>query len=145
MCGIGLVVERRDVSSEGSTPQGEDIPHFLEGTNGQELLTRLRDRGPDISSECTITVRPSGAKGPSFLCTFLGTVKLYYVTLLTNLRLGSVLALRGSPTKQPLKDEEGNILLWNGEIFGGVEVELFVLCCLWLIPSNRCQLRRMTD
>jgi len=86
MCGVGLVVERRDVSSEDSTPQGEDMPHFLEGANGQELLQRLRDRGHDISSECTVTVRPSGPKGPTFLCTFLGTITYSYLSLLTYLR-----------------------------------------------------------
>ena len=37
------------------------------------------------------------------------------------LRLSAaVLGLRGTaPTPQPLRDEFGNILLWNGEIFGG--------------------------
>lgn len=34
----------------------------------------------------------------------------------------SVLHLRGKFTSQPLKDDMGNALLWNGEIFGGVEV-----------------------
>ena len=32
---------------------------------------------------------------------------------------GYVLHLRGVPTKQPLTDAKGNILLWNGEIFEG--------------------------
>ena len=35
---------------------------------------------------------------------------------------GTTLHFRGDLTPQPLKDEEGNILLWNGEIFGGIEV-----------------------
>jgi len=34
--------------------------------------------------------------------------------------MASVLHIRGkSVTPQPLCDEQGNILLWNGEIFGG--------------------------
>lgn len=32
---------------------------------------------------------------------------------------GHVLHLRGDITSQPLIDFKGNILLWNGEIFGG--------------------------
>jgi len=36
-----------------------------------------------------------------------------------------VLHLRGELTKQPLKDKRGNILCWNGEIFGGIEVDFF--------------------
>lgn len=40
---------------------------------------------------------------------------------------GSVLHLRGendSPTQQPVRDNEGNILVWNGEVFGGkIEVK----------------------
>ena len=39
--------------------------------------------------------------------------------------VGTVLHLRGSKTPQPLEDEYGNILLWNGEIFGGIEVYVF--------------------
>eukprot|EP00941_MAST-03F_sp_MAST-3F-sp1_P001388 g1388.t1 len=37
----------------------------------------------------------------------------------------SVLHLRGSsgPTVQPAIDEDGNVLLWNGEVFGGIHVE----------------------
>ena len=36
--------------------------------------------------------------------------------------VGTVLHLRGTKTPQPLEDECGNVLLWNGEIFGGIEV-----------------------
>lgn len=34
-----------------------------------------------------------------------------------------MLHLRGAKTPQPLEDESGNILLWNGEIFGGLQVK----------------------
>ncbi|XP_063962595.1 uncharacterized protein LOC129271544 isoform X1 [Lytechinus pictus] len=36
---------------------------------------------------------------------------------------GQVLHLRGDPTPQPVEDEQGNILLWNGEVFDGLEVQ----------------------
>ncbi|XP_075686044.1 asparagine synthetase domain-containing protein 1 [Rhinoderma darwinii] len=35
---------------------------------------------------------------------------------------GHVLHLRGPLTPQPLQDRNGNIFLWNGEVFGGVDV-----------------------
>lgn len=39
--------------------------------------------------------------------------------------MGAVLHIRGpEPTLQPLCDTSGNRLLFNGEIFGGLEVEL---------------------
>jgi asparagine synthetase B (glutamine-hydrolysing) len=36
--------------------------------------------------------------------------------------LSSVLHLRGDFTPQPIIDQSGNILIWNGEIFGGIDV-----------------------
>jgi len=35
---------------------------------------------------------------------------------------GCTLHFRGDITAQPLHDEHDNQLLWNGEIFGGIEV-----------------------
>ncbi|XP_042586421.1 asparagine synthetase domain-containing protein 1-like [Cyprinus carpio] len=35
-----------------------------------------------------------------------------------------VLHMRGSLTPQPLQDDNGNMLLWNGEVFGGLRVDL---------------------
>ncbi|KAM4697454.1 asparagine synthetase domain-containing protein 1 [Rhinophrynus dorsalis] len=35
---------------------------------------------------------------------------------------GHVLHLRGKLTPQPLQDKYGNVFLWNGEVFGGIEV-----------------------
>uniref|UniRef100_A0A8C1HAL0 Asparagine synthetase domain-containing protein 1 n=1 Tax=Cyprinus carpio carpio TaxID=630221 RepID=A0A8C1HAL0_CYPCA len=34
-----------------------------------------------------------------------------------------VLHMRGSLTPQPFRDENGNMLLWNGEVFGGLSVD----------------------
>lgn len=51
---------------------------------------------------------------------------------------GYVLHLRGTLTPQPVTDDEGNSLLWNGEIFGGIQVLIiskviyfFLLICLY--------------
>ena len=47
---------------------------------------------------------------------------------------GYVLHLRGVPTAQPLTDAAGNILLWNGEIFGGnINVCLFYVMQFFII------------
>ena len=35
---------------------------------------------------------------------------------------GHVLHLRGKLTPQPLEHQNGDLLLWNGEIFGGIQV-----------------------
>ncbi|KAM4026268.1 asparagine synthetase domain-containing protein 1 isoform 1-T2 [Anomaloglossus baeobatrachus] len=35
---------------------------------------------------------------------------------------GHVLHLRGQLTPQPLQDRNGNVFLWNGEVFGGIDV-----------------------
>lgn len=40
--------------------------------------------------------------------------------------IGHVLWTQGfSPTKQPLTDSYGNILLWNGDVFNGPFVSIF--------------------
>ena len=41
---------------------------------------------------------------------------------LTSWFWGFTLHFRGELTPQPLKDSGDNILLWNGEIFGGIQV-----------------------
>lgn len=35
---------------------------------------------------------------------------------------GAVLHLRGQCTLQPVVDDAGNALVWNGEVFGGIDV-----------------------
>lgn len=37
--------------------------------------------------------------------------------------MGAVLSIRDHFVKQPAVDEKGNVLLWNGEIFGGLDVK----------------------
>ena len=45
----------------------------------------------------------------------------------------SVLHLRGDNlSKQPLQDNKGNILAWNGEIFSGLKVRNFIQLSLLL-------------
>ncbi|XP_069126175.1 asparagine synthetase domain-containing protein 1-like [Argopecten irradians] len=77
------------------TQEREDWKGFIEKNS------RVGRRGPDCSSSHQIDV---GCHGKQL---FLQ---------------GHVLHLRGQLTPQPLQDHHGNTLLWNGEIFGGIEV-----------------------
>ncbi|XP_041857353.1 asparagine synthetase domain-containing protein 1 [Melanotaenia boesemani] len=61
----------------------------------------LKRRGPDSSQNVTVTGTDS-----SYCCSFSA----------------HVLHMRGHLTPQPVQDDAGNILLWNGEIFGGLPV-----------------------
>ncbi|XP_014810158.1 PREDICTED: asparagine synthetase domain-containing protein 1 isoform X2 [Calidris pugnax] len=67
----------------------------------EDILCRLRRRGPDSSQELIKTV-----SDPSYECLFSG----------------HVLHLRGPVAPQPLEDANNNVFLWNGEIFNGVHV-----------------------
>lgn len=66
------------------------------------VYEKLRNRGPDHSRD--ITKRSSD---PEYRCLFSA----------------HVLHMRGSLTPQPLQDDDGNLLLWNGEVFDGLTVE----------------------
>ncbi|KAM8933803.1 asparagine synthetase domain-containing protein 1 [Pelodytes ibericus] len=61
----------------------------------------IRRRGPNSSQQLV-----EGSPSHGYQCVFSG----------------HVLHLRGELTPQPLKDHHGNIFLWNGEVFGGIEV-----------------------
>ncbi|KAL5021075.1 hypothetical protein ScPMuIL_000230 [Solemya velum] len=64
--------------------------------------SELSSRGPDISSTSSV-----------LLCDSNYSLQL----------IGHVLHIRGQPTPQPVTHSNGNKLLWNGEIFGGIEVQ----------------------
>ncbi|XP_073503941.1 asparagine synthetase domain-containing protein 1 [Phyllobates terribilis] len=64
-------------------------------------VLNLRRRGPDSSSHLLQTDTCH-----KYSCFFSG----------------HVLHLRGQLTPQPLQDRNGNVFLWNGEVFGGVDV-----------------------
>lgn len=61
----------------------------------------LKRRGPDSNRDVTVAGTDS-----SYCCLFSA----------------HVLHMRGHLTPQPVQDDAGNILLWNGEIFGGLPV-----------------------
>ncbi|XP_063197697.1 asparagine synthetase domain-containing protein 1 [Chroicocephalus ridibundus] len=75
--------------------------HAIHDFFNEDILCRLRRRGPDSSQQLIKTV-----SDPCYECLFSG----------------HVLHLRGLVTPQPLEDANNNIFLWNGEIFNGVPV-----------------------
>ncbi|XP_029936996.1 asparagine synthetase domain-containing protein 1 [Myripristis murdjan] len=61
----------------------------------------LKRRGPNCSQDLTVT-----GTNPFYQCVFSA----------------HVLHLRGLLTPQPVQDNAGNVLVWNGEVFGGLPV-----------------------
>ena len=104
------------------------------------LKSSLCRRGPDVCSRIALTA-PARTEGKStrrnlYNRSFVpnDTSHEYSTNETPSLPsavymslFGSVLHLRGDGvTQQPVIDEaSGNVLAWNGEVFGGVEV------CLW--------------
>ncbi|XP_054471225.1 asparagine synthetase domain-containing protein 1 [Anoplopoma fimbria] len=61
----------------------------------------LKRRGPNLSQDLTVR-----GTNPCYQCLFSA----------------NVLHMRGLLTPQPVQDNTGNVLVWNGEIFGGLPV-----------------------
>ncbi|XP_067891713.1 asparagine synthetase domain-containing protein 1 [Heterodontus francisci] len=75
----------------------KDVPDIL----GKDMLESLRRRGPNCSQQLSRAVPELG-----YNCFFSG----------------HVLHMRGCLNPQPTQDTQGNLLLWNGEVFGGIEI-----------------------
>lgn len=78
---------------------GFSVEHFSKELK-EDLLYNLRRRGPNSSKQLLKST-------VNYQCLFSG----------------HVLHLRGILTAQPVEDESGNVFLWNGEVFNGVQVE----------------------
>ncbi|XP_061649579.1 asparagine synthetase domain-containing protein 1 [Phyllopteryx taeniolatus] len=65
------------------------------------VYEHLKRRGPDFSGDLIVS-----CSDPTYRCLFSA----------------HILHMRGLLTPQPFQDPAGNILLWNGEVFGGLEV-----------------------
>ncbi len=91
MCGIFMCL----VNENGKTEFSSE--HFLD-----ILSPSLKNRGPNHTGKECLAIRLNESESVS--ATFVGCV----------------LWLRGSSmTEQPLTDSDGNILLWNGDVFEG--------------------------
>ncbi|XP_038171500.1 asparagine synthetase domain-containing protein 1 [Arvicola amphibius] len=78
---------------------GFSVEHFSKELR-EDLLCNLRRRGPNSSKQVL-------KSHVNYQCLFSG----------------HVLHLRGALTAQPVEDENGNVFLWNGEVFSGVQVD----------------------
>eukprot|EP00026_Physarum_polycephalum_P004006 Phypoly_transcript_04023.p1 GENE.Phypoly_transcript_04023~~Phypoly_transcript_04023.p1 ORF type:complete len:548 (+),score=71.01 Phypoly_transcript_04023:131-1774(+) len=102
MCGISLIIENAQVCIGNAPPAASEVakPAYTL----KDIQTRLHNRGPDAIH--THTIRTGKESNP---------IRISFVA--------SVLFVRGTePTPQPYGDEKGNLLLWNGEIFSGIDV-----------------------
>ncbi|GFS25505.1 asparagine synthetase domain-containing protein 1 [Elysia marginata] len=104
MCGICFVCS---LISENS-PHADDEPkslnhsdHLRQPAEFSLCTSLLHHRGPDASLSSEVLLPENFAA----------------------LMQGCVLHLRGDLTPQPITNSKGNALLWNGEIFGGIEVK----------------------
>ncbi|XXG55544.1 hypothetical protein AAC387_Pa03g3192 [Persea americana] len=118
MCGIALIISGVPIDSSSLLPEsGSDCQPLSspapESKRGHEPILRA-----DNLKECLLR------RGPDHLGSqkvFLGATTAKSVAELHF--LGATLQLRGiSPVHQPLVDTTGNILVYNGEIFGGIDV-----------------------
>lgn len=102
MCGICLTIVRNFGSTESSAT--ERFSDWLEMFNLENGI--LRKRGPDSFKIVSRIVESNGAS--------------YALNA-----AASVLHMRGDEiVVQPLENENGDFLLFNGEIYGGLDLDL---------------------
>ncbi|XP_030449428.1 uncharacterized protein LOC115671883 isoform X2 [Syzygium oleosum] len=177
MCGIALIASGIHLDPACSAPESQPLPLSLDDLKGALLR-----RGPDslgskrlllhsnssslinkqeivTSIEEEVTVDSYSAKG-SFSSSFQNgetpvEEKAFGIHSFVGelLFLGATLQLRGvSPIVQPLVDKFGNILVYNGEIFGGISVgcdendaeilsQYLARCCFGCSHGDNCSSR----
>ncbi|KAL8106089.1 hypothetical protein AgCh_029771 [Apium graveolens] len=121
MCGIALFISGIHIDLSHIQPH---LTTFLENPSNQvnvdvdDTKAALRRRGPDSLGTKNVFLWPSDLDSQSVVSDEIekrGCGKLEFI--------GATLQLRGStPITQPLVDSSGNVLVYNGEIFGGVQV-----------------------
>ncbi|EFA78384.1 hypothetical protein PPL_09035 [Heterostelium album PN500] len=113
MCGISFVISGVTVLDPIGSP--DSINNNSSSNNGDvieestdrvlsDLLNRLVNRGPDSQIMETMTLECGNN-----------------ITVNINM-MASVLGMRGDLTVQPQHDINGNILMWNGELFDGYHI-----------------------
>ncbi|KAI3818208.1 hypothetical protein L1987_12011 [Smallanthus sonchifolius] len=135
MCGISLIISgvRIDLSSllpdatSCSSQQSETLLFCVD-----DIKAALRKRGPDSLGSKSIfldahegRILQSSVEGeePAKITDLKDNFVLNNSLVGKLLFVGATLQLRGVyPITQPLVDKSGNILVYNGEVFGGVEL-----------------------
>ncbi|XVF03184.1 hypothetical protein REPUB_Repub04eG0239300 [Reevesia pubescens] len=133
MCGIALLVSgtRIDLSSlhlDSISPSSETPIVF----SLDDLKTALQRRGPDSLGTKKLLLLHSNTSNPGNNSSVSSITEETHVldngsnlseSLAELVFIGATLQLRGvTPVSQPLVDSSGNILAYNGEMFGGIEV-----------------------
>ncbi|XP_031268038.1 asparagine synthetase domain-containing protein 1 isoform X2 [Pistacia vera] len=129
MCGIaliisGVVIDLSSIFVDATSPKSrqEELVFSVD-----DLKATLRRRGPDslgckkvfLYSNTSTSLQEQELVSVTEDC--ISTSVNYRVELLF---IGATLQLRGlNPILQPLQDSSKNILVYNGEIFGGIHVE----------------------
>lgn len=98
MCGIGLLVTNKsDPNDDMNDIPSSDTPVF------NDIISSIARRGPNFSSSHSISIDNKNQ---------------------SNIQVcASVLHIQGEiMTTQPVIDVDRNILLWNGQVFGGIKI-----------------------
>ncbi|KAM0872361.1 hypothetical protein ACQ4PT_038790 [Festuca glaucescens] len=128
MCGIALVLSGDHLVVAPSTAaaaatSGTRFPVEGEGVSVGELEEALRRRGPDslgrhrlhLCADGTILGDGVGCDRGDGVGGSVGATVLCFI--------GATLQLRGAePVSQPLVAQSGNVLVYNGEIYGGIDI-----------------------
>lgn len=146
MCGIALVVSGIRIDSSSMCSSSHEICSSLDLESVKfhvkidDLKAALRRRGPDSLGAKKVFVEVKDASDIELLSYVVGDEETEqenfdYLTMdgenefgtaqsiAEMYFIGAVLQLRGTNTVlQPLIDASGNVLIYNGEIFGGIHV-----------------------
>uniref|UniRef100_A0ACD5XHD3 Uncharacterized protein n=1 Tax=Avena sativa TaxID=4498 RepID=A0ACD5XHD3_AVESA len=124
MCGIALVlsgdrlVVAPSTAAAAAAASGTRFPDEREGVSVGELEEALRRRGPDslgchsfhLCADGTVLGDDGDGVGGG-----VGATELCFI--------GATLQLRGAePVSQPLVGQSGSVLVYNGEIYGGIHI-----------------------
>lgn len=105
---------------ESSFTQEEPKINILESSNHlEELYKKMKSRGPDYTSFLEYTFKDSGLNSFSYkLDENIPNINICDIEENNIYCISSVLSLRGnSITKQPIINEKGDFLCYNGEIY----------------------------
>ena len=115
-----------------------NLPAAIQEEVWRRLTDGVRSRGNFHARHCTISSNSVEFTGPDAEAEVLHRLASAVDGSLWNLRLfGAVLALRGPLTRQPLASANNQShLLWNGEVFAGLEVWSMIMARRELIPAQ---------
>ncbi|KAJ0634454.1 putative asparagine synthase, rossmann-like alpha/beta/alpha sandwich, nucleophile aminohydrolase [Helianthus annuus] len=139
MCGIALIISGVRVDLSHILPDATDYcysPHSQQSETTlfsvDDIKAALRKRGPDSLGSKSISLHVHDGRiirssveeeEPTILSNSNVDIDLNNGLVGNFLFVGATLQLRGvHPITQPLVDKSGNVLVYNGEVFGGIEI-----------------------